>query len=119
MSRAVAASLALNVGLNLVLLPRFGAVAAALNTLVCAVAVSGAYLVLVARRTGVALPWALLARLLLAFGLLCGAWWAARAGLALPWWLEAGLLGALFGPILLATGVVQWAEIRALLPKKP
>ncbi|AWM32901.1 oligosaccharide flippase family protein [Hymenobacter nivis] len=118
-SRAVAASLALNVVLNIVLLPRFGAVAAALNTLVCAVAVSGAYLVLVARRTGVALPWALLARLLLAFGLLCGAWWAARAGLALPWWLEAGLMGALFGPILLATGVVQLAEIRALLPKKP
>ena len=114
-SRAVAASLALNVVLNLLLLPRFGAVAAALNTLVCAVVVSAAYLVLVARRTGVALPGALLARLLLAFGLLCGAWWAARVGLALPWWLEAGLMAGLFGPLLLATGVVQLAEIRALL----
>ncbi|MFD1470684.1 lipopolysaccharide biosynthesis protein [Hymenobacter caeli] len=115
-SWAVAGSLALNVALNLWLLPRFGAVAAACNTLACAAAVSGAYLVLVARRTGVALPWALLARLLLAFGLLCGAWWAARAGLRLPWWLEAGLMAGVFGLIGLGTGLVRLAEIRQLLP---
>ncbi len=117
-SWAVAASLALNVALNLLMLPRFGAVAAAGNTLVCAGAVSVAYLVLVARRTGVALPWALLARLLLAFGLLCGAWWAARATLGLSWWLEAGLMAAVFGLIGLGTGLVTRAEIGQLRPGK-
>ena len=116
-SKAVAASLALNVALNLLLLPRFGAVAAAANTLVCAAAVSGAYLVLVARRTGVALPWALLARLLLAFGLLCGGWWAARTGLSLSWWLEAGLMAGMFGLIAMGTKLVSLGEIRALLPR--
>ena len=79
-SWAVAASIGLNVALNIFLLPRYGAVAAAVNTLVCAVLVSGVYLVLVVRRTGVPLPWGLLARLALAFGLLCGAWYGGAHG---------------------------------------
>ena len=117
-SWAVAASIGLNLGLNLLLLPRYGAVAAAANTLVCAVLVSGVYLVLVRRRTGVALPWSLLARLALAFGLLCAAWYAAQQYLVLGWWLEAGLLAAVFGGLVLALGLVKKAEIQQLIPNK-
>ncbi len=117
-SWAVAVSIALNVGLNLILLPRYGAVAAACNTLLCAVLVSGTYLVLVARRTGVALPWGLLARLLLAFGLLCGAWYGLRvAAPGLPWWLEAGGMGLVFGGFVLLTGLVRVGELRAGLKR--
>ncbi|GAA4354628.1 hypothetical protein GCM10023185_16620 [Hymenobacter saemangeumensis] len=117
-SWVVAGSIALNVGLNLVLLPRYGAVAASLNTLACAVAVSGAYLVLVARRTGVVLPWRILSRLLLAFGMLCGAWYVLRTGLYLSWWLEAGLMALVYGLIVLGTGLVQKKEIQQLRPGK-
>jgi len=117
-SWVVAGSIALNIGLNVLLLPRFGAVAAAANTLLCAVAVSGAYLVLVARRTGVVLPWRILARLLLAFGMLCGAWYLVRTGFYLSWWLEAGIMAAVFGLIVLGTGLVQQKEIQQLRPKK-
>ena len=117
-SAAVAASVVLNVGLNLVLLPRYGAVAAAGNTLVCAAGVSGTYLVLVARRTGVALPWGLLARLLLAFGLLCGGWYGLRvAPLALPWWLETAAMGAAFGGLVLLLGLVRPQELRTVLKR--
>ncbi len=114
----VAGSIFLNIGLNLFLLPRYGAVAASLDTLLCAVAVSVGYLVLVARRTAVGVPFQLLARLLLAFGLLCGAWFMLQFGLnkSLSWWLEAGLMGVIFGVIILGTGLVRRGEISQLLP---
>jgi len=114
----VALSILLNIGLNLFLLPRYGAVAASLDTLLCAVAVSGGYLVLVVRRTGVGVPFRLLARLLLAFGLLCGGWYGLQIGQpgALSWWLEAGIMAVVFGVIVLGTGLVRRREIAQLLP---
>jgi O-antigen/teichoic acid export membrane protein len=114
----VALSIVLNIGLNLIFLPKFGAVAASVDTLICAAAVSVGYLVLVARRTGVGLPFRLLARLLLAFGLLCGAWLGLQYGLALSWWLEAGIMAVVFGLIVLGTGLVRRSEITQLLPGK-
>ena len=112
----VAVSIVLNIGLNLVFLPKFGAVAASVDTLICAAAVSVGYLVLVARRTGVGLPLRLLARLLLAFGLLCGVWFGLRYGFYLSWWLEAGVMAVVFGLIVLGTGLVRRNEIIQLLP---
>jgi O-antigen/teichoic acid export membrane protein len=114
----VALSILLNIGLNLFLLPRYGAVAASLDTLLCAVAVSVGYLVLVARRTGVGVPGRLLARLLLAFGLLCGAWYMLQYGLFLRWWVEAGVMAVVFGLIVLGTGLVRRKEIGELIPKR-
>ena len=108
----VGLSIALNVGLNLLLLPRYGAVAAAANTLACVLLVSGGYVWLVARRTPVAVPWHLLARLALAFGLLCGGWYLARTQLALSWWLETGLMSAYFAALLPATGLLQRRDFK-------
>ena len=112
----VAASIGLNLTLNLLLLPHYGAVAAAANTLLCALLVSGGYVWLVRRRMGVAVPWHLLARLALAFGLLCAGWYAVRAGLALPWWLETGLMSGYFVVLLFLTGLVRVRELRQLRP---
>jgi O-antigen/teichoic acid export membrane protein len=117
MSWLAALSIALNLSLNLWLLPRHGAVAAAANTLASAVLVSGGYVWLVVRRTGVAVPWHILARLALAFGLLCGAWYTVQATLRLSWWLEAGLMGVVFIPILFGTRLVSWRELRQLRPR--
>jgi len=112
----VSLSIGLNIGLNLIFLPRYGAIAASVDTLVCALAVSVGYLVLVARRTGVGLPGRLLARLLLAFGLLCGAWYGLQFGLgrSLSWWLEAGIMAGVFGVVVLGTGLVRRSEIMSL-----
>jgi O-antigen/teichoic acid export membrane protein len=114
----VAGSIILNISLNLVFLPRFGAIAASVDTLICAAAVSVGYLVLVVRRTGVGVPFRLLARLLLAFGLLCGVWFGLQYGLYLSWWLEAGIMAGAFGLIVLGTGLVRQSEISQLLPGK-
>ena len=113
----VAVSIVLNIALNLWLLPHYGAVAAAGNTLASALLVSGGYVWLVRREMGVAVPWHFLARLVLAFGLLCGGWWLARAYLALPWWLETGLMSAFFALLLPLTGLVRLREVRQLLPR--
>ena len=112
----VALSIGLNLTLNLLLLPHYGAVAAALNTLVSGVLVSGGYVWLVVRRMGIAVPWHLLARLALAFGLLCGGWYVARTQLALPWWLETGLMSVFYAGLLPLTGLVQLRELRQLRP---
>jgi O-antigen/teichoic acid export membrane protein len=110
----IAVSIVLNLGLNLLLVPGYGAIAAALNTLLCTVLVSGGYLWLVTRRMNVAVPWHTLARLALAFGLLCGGWYLARTQLALIWWLEAGLMSVFFAALLPLTGLVQPRELRQL-----
>ncbi|AII50572.1 polysaccharide biosynthesis C-terminal domain-containing protein [Hymenobacter sp. APR13] len=111
----VGLSIVLNVGLNLVLLPRLGAVAGAINTLVCAVFVSVGYLWLVHRRTGVPVPWAWLARLALAFGLLCAVWAGLQMSLQLHWLPESVLAGLSFVAILFLTRIVRVAELRQLL----
>ena len=114
-SRLVGVSIVLNLGLNLLTLPRYGAVAAAWNTLICAVLVAGGYLLLVRGRAGVAVPWALLARLGAAFGGLCGVWYVLQTFAHLPWLPESALAALVFAGLVLALGVVRPAELRQLL----
>ena len=112
----VAASIVLNISLNLLTLPHYGAVAAASNTLLSAVLLGLGYVWLVHRQMpGVAIPWHLLARLALAFGLLCGGWYLARTYLGLNWWLETGLMTVAFAGILLLTRLVRPHELRQVL----
>jgi O-antigen/teichoic acid export membrane protein len=113
----VAGSIGLNIGLNLLTLPAYGALAAAVNTLLSALLVSGGYVWLVVRRTPVPVPWHMLAQLALAFGLLCGGWYVVRTYLSLSWWLETGLMSAVFAGLLLATGLVRRRELQKLLPR--
>ncbi len=117
-SGAVAGSVLLNVALNVWLMPRYGALAGAANTLVCAVFMSVGYVALLARAGTVPVPGRLLARLLLAFGLLCGGWYVLRQGFYLSWWLETGVMAAVFGLIVLGTGLVQELKIKPLLKRR-
>ncbi|TGE08488.1 oligosaccharide flippase family protein [Hymenobacter fodinae] len=114
----VAASVALNVGLNVVFLPRFGAVAAAWNTLFCAVFVSGCYVWLVQRRAEVAVPWKIMAKLGGIFGLLCAGWYAMQTYLQLPWLVEAIGAGVLFVALVLSLRLVRPAELKQLRQRK-
>ncbi|MGY2132996.1 oligosaccharide flippase family protein [Hymenobacter sp. HD11105] len=111
----VALSLGLNVVLNLLFLPQYGAVAAAINTLVCAVLVSGGYVWLVQYRAGVTVPWALLGRLLLAFLLLCAGWYGLQQAVVLSWLVESVLAALGFGVLSVALGLVPLAELKSFL----
>ncbi|WP_400191422.1 oligosaccharide flippase family protein [Hymenobacter sp. B81] len=112
----VGLSSALNIALNVWLLPEYGALAGAANTLVCAVFVSGGYVWLVQRRARVAVPWGMIGRMALAFALLCGAWYGLQT-LRLHWLPESLLAAAVFALLLLATGVVRGQELLALRRK--
>lgn len=114
----VTASIALNVGLNFLLMPRYGALAGAANTTLCAVFVSVGYVWLVPRRTGVALPLRMLGRLALAFAGLCAGWYGLRTYAGLPWWLETALAAALLLALAFGLGIVRVAEVRAALQRK-
>ena len=113
----VTGSIVLNTGLNFLLLPRYGALAGAANTLLCAVVVSVGYVWLVPRRTGVQLPLAVLWRLALAFGGLCAGWYALRTYAGLPWWLETGVAGIWLLVLIFALGIVSISELRQLRKK--
>ncbi|AHJ97039.1 oligosaccharide flippase family protein [Hymenobacter swuensis] len=113
----VTGSIVLNTGLNFLLLPRYGALAGAANTLLCAVVVSVGYVWLVPRRTGVQLPLAVLWRLALAFGGLCAGWYALRTYAGLPWWLETGVAGIWLLVLIFALGIVSMSELRQLRKK--
>jgi O-antigen/teichoic acid export membrane protein len=110
----VALSILVNVLLNAVFLPRYGAVAGAVNTLLCAIVVSGGYVWLVHARAKIAVPWSLLARLGLTFVLLCGAWYSLQQFLNLHWLVESMLAGVAFVAFVFLTGVVRVQELLAL-----
>lgn len=116
-SRLVAVSVVLNVGLNLVFLPRYGAVAAAWNTLACAGLVSGCYVWLVQRRAQVPVPWDMLARLAGVLAGVGGGWYALQYFLRLGWLPETILAGLLFVGLVVALGVVRPTELQQLRAK--
>ena len=107
-------SIVLNITLNLFTLPHYGAVAAAANTLLSVLVVSGGYVWLVRQRTAVPVPWHILAQLALAFGLLCGGWFLARTCLHLSWWLETGFMSLFFAALLPVTGLVRRRELQQI-----
>ena len=117
-SRLVLLSVMLNVALNFFTLSRFGAEAAAWNTLVCAAVVSVGYLVLVQRKARVAVPWRLLGRLLAAFGGLCAGWYGLRTRAGLPWLPEAILAGLGFVGWLFLLRIVSLHELQQLRPAR-
>jgi O-antigen/teichoic acid export membrane protein len=59
------ASIALNLTLNIFLIPEYGSLAAACNTLLCAVFVSVGYFILVKTKVKVKLPLLLIGKLML------------------------------------------------------
>ncbi len=111
----VALSVALNLGLNLALVPHYGAVAAAYITLGCALVVSGGYVALLGR-VGVVVPWRLLGQLLGVLASTCAAWAGLQAYAHLPWLLETLAATAVFGLSAFGWRVLTLAELRRLRP---
>jgi O-antigen/teichoic acid export membrane protein len=90
----IGVSILLNVTLNCIFIPRFGALAAACNTVVSFCFLSVSYIWFIHYRLPIAFPWKMLVKLLgvgALFGL--GFWGMSRT--TMPWWLVSGLSGLL------------------------
>ena len=109
------AATALNVGLNVVLIPRLGALGAALATVASYGALAAVTAVTVARETGVRFAWGLLGRGLALVVVLFGVGhlsldWPAAARVA---WRGGVVLAYL--PLVVAVGLYPWAEVREVV----
>lgn len=107
--------LALNLPANIVLIPRFGAIAAAWTTLLTELVVGCAMATLVARQFRGSLPWGRWARCLAAAGVLLAVAIALRHTV-LP--LAVGLPAAVYAAMLLAFGGVTVDDLRVLLNRQ-
>lgn len=109
------AGLAVNVPANLVLIPRFGAIAAAWTTLVTELVVSGAMAGVVTRRFPASLPWRRWASCLAATGAMLVVALAVRDD---PLLVAIPVPGAVYLASLLAFGGVTAEDLRTVLSRK-
>ena len=117
-SKLVAASIVLNLTLNFIFIPEFGSLAAAWNTLFCAVFVSVGYFIMVGRKVKIKLPYALLLKLVLLAVLLGGLFFGLtqRSG---SWWLNTIVAGAGFLVLVFMLQIISLAQIRQLINRRP
>jgi O-antigen/teichoic acid export membrane protein len=109
----VGASIVLNITLNLFLLPEYGSLAAACNTLICAVFVSVGYFVLVGKKVNVKLPVGMLLKLALLTLLLTGVFYLLERAFGY-WLLDASLAGLAFLGLVFLLRIVSLADLRSL-----
>jgi len=116
-SKLVFVSIALNLTLNLFFIPEYGSLAAALNTLLCAVFVSVGYFILVRNKVKVRLPYLLLGKLVLLTGLLYGIFYGLKFVSGM-WLVNTVLAGIAFLGLVFLLQIVSLADIRQLRSKK-
>lgn len=112
-SKLVMVSIVLNLTLNYLFIPEYGSLAAALNTLLCVIFVSGGYFVLVGRKVKLRLPYRLLGKLLLLTGLLYLVFYLLQQ-LTTMWLVNTALAGLAFLGLVFILQIVSLADIRQL-----
>ncbi|MBK0402590.1 oligosaccharide flippase family protein [Adhaeribacter sp. BT258] len=117
-SKLVAASIILNLTLNFIFIPEFGSLAAAWNTLFCAVFVSVGYFMMVGRMVKIKLPYALLLKLVL-LAVLLGWLFFGLDLLSGLWWLNTIMAGAAFLVLVFILQIISLAQIRQLKNRRP
>jgi O-antigen/teichoic acid export membrane protein len=112
-SRLVIASIILNISLNVIFIPQYGSMAAACNTLFCAVFVSVGYFIMVGRMVKIKLPVGLIGKLMLLTGLLYGTFYGLQF-LSGTWWLNAAAAGIVFLILVFLLRIISFADLRQL-----
>lgn len=113
-SKLVAASIVVNVTLNFIFIPVYGSLAASLNTLLSAILVSGGYLVLLRPKLHIAVPVALVFKLILTTLGLVAIFYLLSLFSGI-WWLNTILAGLMLLALLVVTRIINPAELKANL----
>ncbi|QNF34654.1 oligosaccharide flippase family protein [Adhaeribacter swui] len=118
-SKLVAASIVVNVLLNFIFIPAYGSLAAAVNTLLSAVLVSGGYLALLRPKLNITIPFVLILKLGLTTLGLAGIFYI-LSWFSGYWWLNTILAGFALIGLLFVTRIINLSEIKAnlLTPNK-
>lgn len=115
-SKLVGVSILLNFSLNFLLLPEYGSLAAACNTLLCAVFVSVGYFILVGKKIRIKLPVVLLLKLTLLALLLAVVFYGLKF-LSGSWVINGLLAGLAFLGLVFLLQIISLADLRQL--RKP
>jgi O-antigen/teichoic acid export membrane protein len=117
--RLVALSVILNVMLNSILIPAYGSVAAAANTLLCSGVVAAGYLYLVNKKMGLALPMDILLKLCGAGLVGVGAFQLLHDG-PLAWYWNTAIAGMAYTGVLVLLRILTPKDLALLKqPHKP
>ncbi len=112
-SKLVIVSIAINLVLNFLFIPQYGSLAAAVNTLICAIFVSIGYFILVKNKVKLRLPYLLLGKLVVLAVLLYGVFYALHFFGAM-WLVSTILAGLAFLGLVFLFQIVSLADIRQL-----
>lgn len=113
-NRLILGGIALNVVLNGIFIPQYGAVASAWTTVVSYAAMNLAYVVYIEWRLDLRISYRQLGRLLLLAGLGGAIFWGLSQW-PLPWWLVTGLAGMLYLALTWLLGLIRrsdWENLR-------
>jgi O-antigen/teichoic acid export membrane protein len=113
----VMASIVLNTTLNVIFIPEYGSLAAACNTLLCAVFVSVGYFIMVGRMVKIKLPLALIGRLILLTGLLYLTFYGLQF-ISVHWLINSFTAGIVFLILVFLLRIVSFADLRQLRKQK-
>ncbi|QMU31356.1 oligosaccharide flippase family protein [Adhaeribacter radiodurans] len=117
-SKLVALSIVVNVTLNFIFIPVYGSLAAAVDTLISAVLVSGGYLLYLRPKLNIPVPGDLIFKLLVS-GLALGGIFYGLSFIFTIWWVNTILAGIAFLGVLFLTRVIRIVDLKAnLFPKK-
>jgi O-antigen/teichoic acid export membrane protein len=103
---AIMGSILLNLTLNVILIPQYGAIACAWDTVVAFSVLSVAYVLYVSIRGEVAVPWDILLRIAVAGGLFAGCFYA-LSRTELDWWIVSMISGVVLMALSFVFKVVQ------------
>ena len=111
-NRMIVLSILLNIGLNAVFIPRYGALASAWTTVASYAVIDLAYVLYIHTRLPVRVPYRQMARLFLCTGLGAAAFWGLDY-LGLPWYAVTLLASLLTLGFAWAIRLLSWQQIRS------
>jgi len=109
----VGISIVLNVSLNLIFIPTYGAVACAWSTLASYILMCLAYVVYIQLRMPEAIPYSQLLKIAFTTTLLAGSFWALEQT-GLPWWVNTAIAGIGYLLLVRLLGILTLEKLKSI-----
>ena len=108
----IAISIVINVVLNWIFIPEYGAIASAWTTLVSYAFIDIAYVVYIQRKIDIRIPYLQMGKLFFAGGVLMGLFWG-LSYTSLPWYMITGIAGAIYAGLCLGMRLISLEKLKS------